>query len=565
MDPNCNLQDVIRCCLCETPMPSMHCDICNFYLCKACVGEHLSDNSKDHKVVPFERRRSTTQCQQHLFRICELYCDQCDIPICAICISSKEHHAHEVVDIYSRLENTRDVLQKDLQELEKTIYPKIQDLKYNIRVIHSDLEEKIHEFTEALKKHEEDWHREINTIIMKLRSYLKKIKSEYRFDLYRQRLEVDKATSEYNQTIDIIKNLLNSSDTRLVTAYKSNNSEFRKKLPPNLTVSLPKFIPLKTNSENIYKQFCLIKHDIAASLKAEDHGYYMDAPSSDASQTDTSSIDEPKRTTVMYSEFKVLSKLCSVSCLSSEEIWLTSDDNIIRLYNLRKENVAKSIHIKSGGQPKDIAVTSSGDLVYTDYKDRTVNIVKNTQIQTVIRLRGWKPLSVCSTSSGDILVVMFRYDKRTKVVRYTDFKEKQNIEFNDKGQSLYSSGDSEKYISENKNMDICVSDCFARTVVVVSNAGKFKFIYPGFSSTMKLFNPHGITTDSQSRILIADYQNNCVHVIDQSGQFLFYIIGCEINTPYDLCIDTSDNLFVTEFSTGILKKIKYDIKPYCLG
>lgn len=86
-------------------------------------------------------------------------------------------------------------------------------------------------------------------------------------------------------------------------------------------------------------------------------------------------------------------------------------------------------------------------------------------------------------------------------ISYTDFKEKQNIEFNDKGQSLYSSGDSKKYISENKNMDICVSDCFARTVVVVGTEGEFKFIYPGFSSTMKLFNPHGITTDGQIRIL----------------------------------------------------------------
>lgn len=167
---------------------------------------------------------------------------------------------------------------------------------------------------------------------------------------------------------------------------------------------------------------------------------------------------------------------------------------------------------------------------------------------------------MCSTSSGDILVVMFSNDERTKVVRFTDFEEKQNIEFNDKGQSLYSSGDSKKCISENKNMDICVSDCYARTVVVVDKAGKFKFTYSGFlSSTMELFNPHGITTDSQSRILTADYQNNCVHVIDQYGQFLFYIIGCEINTPYDVCIDTSDSLFVTEFSTGKLKKFKYDI------
>ena len=197
--------------------------------------------------------------------------------------------------------------------------------------------------------------------------------------------------------------------------------------------------------------------------------------------------------------------------------------------------------------------------MYTDYLDSSINLVSGTQIQTLITLRGWKPYNLSSTSSGDLLVIVTSDDgKQTKVVRYSGSTEKQSIQWNDRGKPLYSSGGYIKYLSENRNLNVCVVDCWAGAVVVVSAAGKLRYRYTGPSSNPReSFHPYSITTDSKANILTSDYYKHRIHIMDQDGNFLHYIYNSGFQNPSGLCVDSRDNVFVAACHTCKVTKLQY--------
>lgn len=93
-------------------------------------------------------------------------------------------------------------------------------------------------------------------------------------------------------------------------------------------------------------------------------------------------------------------------------------------------------------------------------------------------------------------------------------------------------------------------------MVVVSHFGLLRFIYTGNSSQMS-FNPVGIATDGTCLILVVDHDHQIIHAVDQDGQFIGYIKNCNLQSPWAICVDSKDRLFVAESLIGQVKKIEY--------
>ncbi|XP_048750696.2 E3 ubiquitin-protein ligase TRIM7-like [Ostrea edulis] len=550
MHPRRSAQEVLLCDLCETVPLESYCDVCNINICVNCVGKHLSDASKRHNVVPFLQRKATPnypKCPKHSEKHCELHCEECNIPVCSTCVSSGKHKGHDISDVLEKLGAKTESLQKDLNELETIIYPRYEEMASDVQTEKAELETKYGKLTTATDQQGEILHQEITAIVNQRKSAIAQMKNKHLSTLNKNTEEITQKMAELKQIMSDLKSILKSNDVSLTSTYKSRNSEFRT-LPPKVTV--PSLSAQKINKDQLNELFGSLS---PSSINTE-HGDTMKSAEAVSSPPVKPLLDEPRVTATIDTGYN---RLLSVSCLSEDQVWTRGEfNNTMKLLNLQSE-LLTSIQTKSGDYPWEIAVTRDGDLVYAGYRDRTVNLIKNKQIQTVITLQGWRPLSVCSTASDDLLVTMISDDEtQSKVVRYSGSTKKQSIQFDDQGRPLYKSG-YYKYISENRNLDICVADWSARAVVVVNQSGKLRFRYTGHpSNTKQSFDPRCITTDSQGHILISDCDNYRIHILDQDGQFLRYI-HCDLELPLGLCVDIRDNLFVVEHYTAKVKKIQY--------
>ncbi|XP_078336813.1 uncharacterized protein LOC111101182 [Crassostrea virginica] len=552
MDPHYDAQDVARCDLCEVAIVQSYCDFCHVNLCKPCIGEHISDDYSKHTIVPFQQRRSTLiypKCETHPKRACEYQCEDCNIFLCTDCFASKPHNKkHKLSKLDEMFSKKKDQIKKDKQEIKEQILPVYDDIASELKNQISHIDVDYQKFTKQLSKHREELHREIDNVMNQREKEIDENKLKHLSILKKYLEEIKQLQSLMHETLDSLYEMEESNEVTSTLHYSSKNPEFSK-LPPKVIVSMPKFIPKPIEKEELCN---LIGKLTPLSTTLEERVFTAKKPNTSVREL----LDEPEVLITIKTGHK---ELRSVTCLNEEEIWTSGGTADIKCFNTQGV-LQKTIKTKSGVWPRGIAVYSDGALVYSDPSTRTVYKVKNDQTEEIIRLQGWTPAKLCVTSSGDLLVTMFSDDKtQSKVVRYSGSTVKQTIQFDDDGQPLYSGNSKSKYITENRNLDICVADYEAGAVVVVNQAGKLRFRYTGppSSTKKKPFEPWGITTDSQSRIFTSDSNNHCIHVLDVDGQFLRYIDNCDLKFPTGLCVDNGDSLFVCEYYRGNVKRIRY--------
>lgn len=393
---NCG-QDVIRCTICETALAFIYCENCHVDLCKDCPEKHLSDKDKGHKLVPLKQYLYTPTCRDHQYEQCNLHCEDCNIPISSTCIVSKRHIQHEIVHMKEHCSKQKDVLRQDLYEFDNKILPKYREAISTIVNQKAVLRKETENFLTALRKQGLALHTEVTAIVNSKESEVKNAEDKQLAMLEKQEMEINQSISEISQITFNLQELLKTGNPNIVSRYRSRTGEFRD-IPHQLNICLPIFNPQKINRTQLLEHFGF--HSFS-SIRTEDQDSTLEFPVVESSSPDRQLLTVPQVEEIDMG----YGSLHNVCCLNDEKIWSSGRTDTISLHNLLGK-LLETVKTDSMREPLGIAVTQFGDLMFTDYSGRFINIVKNKQIHLLIKLQDWRPRGLCCTISGDVLVIM---------------------------------------------------------------------------------------------------------------------------------------------------------------
>ncbi|XP_052708320.1 E3 ubiquitin-protein ligase TRIM71-like [Crassostrea angulata] len=547
-------QDAVRCSLC-TEVVVFLCGSCHVNLCGQCLPTHLDKNkSLKHEILSYtsesvQSKPQAPECQDHPGESRKLYCQDCNVPICSQClIMTGNHNRHGAVKLADFWEKTRNIIMEDLIEL--------HHFEKEYSMIVKDRENKIKKYTEhsnqekiLLKKRGQELYQILTKAIETIEHELTDMVKE---DLQILQNDKDKVQHSYQVIKDCIErneHILNEENSFKMLEYKSIVEELRL-VPSMKDISPPKLILPDVKKEEIIKQVVSLQSSVHSTLPG-----FTISKTGDVTMVSTlTMMEEPTLLAVLLTHCTKLKGIC---CESKEKVWIYGDDEKIKQLD-RSGNALNSFNAASGTSQKDIAMNSDGNIAFSHKEDACIYLVKKTKIEKFVDVSCWIPYGLCFNSDGDLMVCMRRNDyTESKVGVFADGKLKQQFQFDDIRKPLFSISRNSMYICENGNGDICVSDWNACAVIVMKKSGEYRFRYTGcLSRSFKEFYPHGIATDSSCRILIADRDNNCVHVTDRNGKFVRYIT-CGLQDPFVLSLDTEENLWVGECDTACIKIIKY--------
>ena len=503
-----------------------HCRTCKRNLCSPCKQKHnMSLRTKQHKVTLYKNKcnlpRKRETCANHPDQVYEKYCASCDIPVCFYC---KDHRQ-------CNLQNIGVAHQNKLKENEEFFFNISRETLYNLHLVQAEIKPDFITSKNEIVNHQ-------STMLTKAQK-LKDSLSYVLIGITMQK-KCERIQTLFIQIAKMVRYLTNikkyAKRLEVSVIRPAKFLRFIRKVslpsPPKLIKPSLFSLPQKIDMENLTKMLSEIQITERCKRKIR-AGNGQNLLRMTYSPVLQKSFTSSSVNTCLH-----------ISFLTPERVWISDLNNLILTDTTKGKTlyVVKNLCDSLGVH----TVNSVEDLIYVD-KDYNINQLSKMKTSTLIKTEesNWRPMSVYCSPSGDLLVGMTKIastNRIGKVTRYSSTGQtSQTIPADDIKDVWFKIP---KYVTENNNGDIVVSD-FWRGVVVIERGGELRFFFEGSNSKLR---PYGICTDELSNILVCDSETNTVQIIDKDGQFLAYLLT--LKSPRSLSYDVKNHsLWVGSFKS----------------
>ncbi|XP_062571394.1 uncharacterized protein LOC134233436 [Saccostrea cucullata] len=542
------------------------CKTCSEGLCKDCVHHHVSRlGHVQHSIVLYRNKNSDMvfpSCDKHPSYKLDTFCRRCRVPLCLECwISCRKHDNHQ----FGYLKEFIDLKQREIisgmKYLENVIIPA---LKAQVISIGTKLKVESNKYGGAIKNAEASEYNilnEVQEIFSELKTRMQLNKEKSLSLLRNQTVYVEDALKTALKMVHRSSMIYSKDDSNLSEMFDfvKQIQETKSMLPDLHSGDLNRLHhPIIVNGKSLR----LVQHVCNNAFE----NLSIETCQTSLKRTFSYHNSDLLNNAVLIRTINTGQKNILRFVYWDSTLWLCSLKSTICQLKLVSGNSSLSLckEIMCPDMPQDITV--SGDELFYSCWQEGIFRVKDGKSKMYLSIPNWNVEGLCGTRTNGLLVCMSNSElQEVKIVRFEPSLDIENIKLTqeiqyheDKDHPLFQFGNERLFVAENKNGDICASDTNADAVIVVNRTGQFRFKYQGRKVIHKtLFKPDQIIKDSFCNIIVSDYFNNCLHILDQNGSYVNCVKECELDIPVPLDLDDDGNLLVGMYLSGQMKVIRY--------
>lgn len=504
-----------------------------------CKENHcINLDSKDHEVVNFRNKviypSEQAACEGHPDYVYEMFCKQCDIPICTHC---REHAQHETVDILTAFELKKRQHSKILNIIRS------DDLYYRhvlLANIRTDLKSRQNR---NLYSHV---YSQLKTKGLKVKDMIENVvcndmKSRHQCLVQKRKMQSHLVRIEENEYMYLYEQSATKPVTFLWFVKKIANAQKHDTLPVK-------------------------KHGILGLINGPIDRALTDILNAKIEKRKRNTENQrllrvmpqviPKKSFKINWENLMLHNPCQPLNQTSEQFWLWSNLNLY-LTNTKSEQFFLIYHDQPSGcfcPGATLTMTHDNELIYIDRMRTIQKLSGEIKIELpLLRDSFCKPYCVhISPYTENLLVGMLNIESNASLVmRYniTDSGPIIKPEFIGQIENWFPT-----LLTDNINGDIIVV-CSYRGFQVMDQVGSLRFIYPK-PQAGSLLRTEGLCTDPLSHILVST--GSCVFMISKDGQFLSYLLTRPfVDWTISLLFDHETNLLWVRDESDTFSAYRY--------